>query len=80
MQVEKDVCTPPPNPIIGSEDCLYLNVYTNSIGQKRPVMFYIFGGRFAFGNGNEKFQGVDYFMEKDAILVIANYRLGPFGK
>lgn len=40
---------------IGSEDCLYLNVYTpeqlDSLNEL-PVMIWIHGGAFKFGSGN----------------------------
>lgn len=69
----------PPFDVIGGEDCLYLNVYTNSIGHKKPVMFYIHGGMFVEGNGNILY-GEDYFVSLDLVIVFVNYRLGPLGK
>ncbi|XP_058807487.1 esterase FE4-like [Phymastichus coffea] len=65
----------------GSEDCLYLNVYTKSIEPniRRPVMVWIHGGGFIFGSGNDVFYGPDYFMKKDIVLVTINYRLGVLG-
>lgn len=68
----------PPFDAIGSEDCLYINVYTNAIGHKRPVMFYIYGGAFLEGNGNDLYKE-DYFVSMDVVLVFVNYRLGPLG-
>ena len=40
-------------PAIANEDCLFLNVWTPGVGdrRKRPVMFYSHGGGFATGNG-----------------------------
>ncbi|CAB0030891.1 unnamed protein product [Trichogramma brassicae] len=67
--------------IVGSDDCLYLNVYTNAIdGSKlRPVLVWIHGGGFIFGSGEDDFYGADYFMRKDVVLVTFNYRLGVLG-
>ena len=66
----------------GSEDCLYLNVYTRSIKPDRPqpVMVWIHGGAFAYGSGDDSVYGADYFMTKDVVLVTLNYRLGIFGE
>jgi len=69
--------------VIGSEDCLYLNVYvpydiydtTNN-----PVMIWIHGGSFVTGTGNDTKQQYDYILTKKVILVSINYRLGAFGK
>ncbi|XP_036329317.1 esterase B1-like isoform X2 [Rhagoletis pomonella] len=65
----------------GSEDCLYLNVYTRDLSsdKPRPVMVWIHGGAFAVGEANRDWCGPDYFMEKDVILVTIQYRLGVFG-
>jgi carboxylesterase type B len=67
----------------GSEDCLFLNVYTPQLyarNKKLPVLFWIHGGAFTFGNGNSFLLGPDYFMQSnDIILVTINYRLGTLG-
>ncbi|XP_015605144.1 esterase FE4 isoform X2 [Cephus cinctus] len=67
--------------IIGSEDCLYLNIYTESIDNKilKPVMVWIHGGGFSTGSGNDDLYGPDYLVKSDIILVTINYRLGAFG-
>lgn len=70
---------PLPYNVIGDEDCLYLNVYTNRLGHKRPVMFYIHGGGFVEGTGNHWMYGEDYFVTSDMVLVTVNFRLGPMG-
>lgn len=63
----------------GSEDCLYLNVYTNSLRPKRPVMVYIHGGSFVAGTTNRDMYREDYLVTQDIVLVFINYRLGPLG-
>ncbi|XP_068158131.1 uncharacterized protein alpha-Est7 [Drosophila tropicalis] len=65
----------------GSEDCLYLNVYTNNVTptKPRPVMVWIHGGAFIQGEGNREWYGPDYFIEKDVVLVVIQYRLGVLG-
>lgn len=66
----------------GSDDCLYLNVYTKEINTnvRHPVMFFIHGGGFIFGSGDDLLYGPDYLMKKDTVLVTINYRLGILGK
>ncbi|CAD1471932.1 unnamed protein product, partial [Heterotrigona itama] len=68
-----------PFDIIGDEDCLYLNVYTNSLNQSKPVMFWIHGGAFIVGNSSFSQSRPDYLLAKDVVVVSANHRLGAFG-
>lgn len=70
------------NEITGSDDCLYLNIYTHSCenDKLRPVMVWIHGGGFVGGSGDGDLYGPDYFMVKDIVFVSINYRLGIFGK
>lgn len=68
----------------GSEDCLFLNVYTPKLPNSRyhpklPVMFWIHGGGFAFGSGNSFLYGPDFLVAEDVVLVTINYRLGALG-
>ncbi|KAL7286432.1 hypothetical protein TKK_0019380 [Trichogramma kaykai] len=72
--------------IIGSEDCLYLNVFTPHVdfsainsNNLKAVMVWIHGGGFSSGFSNTDFYGPDYLMENDVVLVSFNYRLGIFG-
>lgn len=79
--------------IEGSEDCLYLNVYTpyelpssdvhKSNDEKSnkllPVMIFFHGGGWECGSGISKFYGPDYMMDHDIIYIGANFRLGPLG-
>ncbi|NP_001165962.1 carboxylesterase clade A, member 6 isoform X1 [Nasonia vitripennis] len=65
----------------GSDDCLYLNVYTHSCekDKRRPVMIWIHGGGFVGGSGDDDLYGPDYFMVKDIVFVSINYRVGILG-
>jgi len=63
-----------------SEDCLNLNIYvpnTRTSGS-RPVMVWIHGGGFA-SNSNRIADGSYLATLGDVIVVVINYRLGPFG-
>ncbi|EAT48045.2 AAEL000918-PA, partial [Aedes aegypti] len=59
------------------EDCLKLSVYTNDLSGKKPVMFFIHGGGFYEGSGSN--QTPEFLLEKDIVLVVVQYRLGPLG-
>ncbi|KAJ4438727.1 hypothetical protein ANN_14676, partial [Periplaneta americana] len=67
----------------GSEDCLFLNVYTHKLADNtsspRAVMVWIHGGAFKLGSGGAMMQGPDYLMEEDVVVVTLQYRLGVFG-
>ncbi|CAH1394484.1 unnamed protein product [Nezara viridula] len=72
-----------PFAVHGSEDCLYLNVYTPRLVSKtedqRPldVIVFIHGGAFMFLSST--FFDASILMDRDVILVSMNYRLGPLG-
>ena len=65
----------------GSEDCLYLNVWTGakSAGEKRPVMVWIYGGGYTSGSGSQAMYDGEALAKKGAVIVTLNYRLGTFG-
>ena len=73
-------CTQPGG--IGSEDCLFLNVYTpTESGDRRghglPVMFWIHGGGLI--NGSSTPYNPERLVRKGVIVVTINYRLGYLG-
>ncbi|XP_033332844.1 esterase FE4 isoform X2 [Megalopta genalis] len=65
--------------VTGQEDCLYLNVYTNSLQECKPVMFWIHGGAFRVGSATFLEKQPDYLLAKDVVVVSTNHRLGAFG-
>ncbi|XP_017149738.1 esterase B1 [Drosophila miranda] len=68
--------------VAGSENCLFLNVYApkgKRSSSPLPVMVWIHGGGFFFGNGNSDFHFPAKLMEQDVIVVTLNYRLGALG-
>ncbi|CAD7078429.1 unnamed protein product [Hermetia illucens] len=67
--------------IVGSEDCLFLNVYTPKLKSDRPlpVMVWVHGGAFLMGSGDSDFYLPVYLLEEDVVVVTLNYRLGMFG-
>ncbi|XP_066972807.1 juvenile hormone esterase-like [Macrobrachium rosenbergii] len=75
----------PPCPqlvFMGSEDCLYLNIYSpldgNDGQNPLPVMFFIHGGAFVVG-GAGSYRGVHPLLRHGVILVTIDYRLGVLG-
>lgn len=74
------------NPVQGSEDCLYLDVFAPanpatevpSGVNRRPVMFWIHGGGNTYGHGHQ-LDPSRLAAENDVIVVTVNYRLGVFG-
>ena len=65
---------------IDNEDCLSLNVYTPSgeSTEPRPVMFWIHGGGFTSGSGDQ-YDGSALAETNDLVVVTINYRLGFLG-
>ncbi|GLV41968.1 Esterase P [Carabus blaptoides fortunei] len=63
--------------VIGTEDCLYLNVYTPELttDKKYDVFVQIHGGAFMLGNAD--INSSPLLLDKDIVLVMMNYRLGP---
>ncbi|EDS25669.1 carboxylesterase [Culex quinquefasciatus] len=76
----------PMNIVIGSEDGLFLNVYTPELpgdqveSMKRlPVMIYVHGGAFQEGAGDSFVYNPLPLLEEGVVVVTLNYRLGPLG-
>ena len=66
---------------VGSEDCLFLNVFVPSTikpEEKMAVMVWIHGGAFSMGSSSGYYGGV-LAAFNDVIVVSINYRLGVNG-
>jgi para-nitrobenzyl esterase len=64
------------------EDCLRVNVWTPGLdNKKRPVMFWIHGGGFSAGSGQEQpaYYGENLARRGDVVVVSVNHRLGVLG-
>ncbi len=69
-----------PGGVVGSEDCLYLNIWRPEKEGTYPVMVWIHGGALIIGSGSmSTYSGERLAEEKDVVVVTINYRLGPFG-
>jgi para-nitrobenzyl esterase len=64
-----------------SEDCLYLNVWTPAkmTSDRMPVMVWIYGGAFRFGEGSNPGYNGENLARHGVVLVTFNYRVGPLG-
>ena len=63
------------------EDCLFLNVWTGSLGSEEPapVMVWIHGGANVWGGGDDpRFDGTA-LARRGVVVVTLNYRLGLLG-
>uniref|UniRef100_A0A8W7Q476 Carboxylic ester hydrolase n=1 Tax=Anopheles coluzzii TaxID=1518534 RepID=A0A8W7Q476_ANOCL len=73
----------PGQPIVGDENCLYLNVYRpkgNGSAAPLPVMVFIHGGGYFFGSADPQLYGPERILAtKQVILVTLQYRLGVLG-
>jgi para-nitrobenzyl esterase len=72
--------------VVGSEDCLYLNVYAPPFApdevptgaERLPVMVWIHGGGNVIGLA-DFYDGGALAARERVVVVTVNYRLGPFG-
>lgn len=63
---------------VGTEECLYVNVYRpNSTEKNLPVMVYLHGGGNASGDANTDFS--KFAVAANVVVVSVEYRLGAFG-
>lgn len=66
-----------------NEDCLYLNVWSNSIenDSKKAVVVFIHGGGFTTGSSNELtyYDGANFAKKEDVVFVSVNSRLNVLG-
>ncbi|HVN01452.1 MAG TPA: carboxylesterase/lipase family protein [Caulobacteraceae bacterium] len=62
------------------EDCLFINVWTQGLTGKRPVMVWLHGGGFANGSGGAAmYDGEALALRGDVVTVTVNHRLNVFG-
>lgn len=67
---------------VGSEDCLYLNIWTPAApaAAPRPVIVFVHGGSNITGyTADPVYDGAALARHEDAVVVSVNYRLGVFG-
>ena len=62
-----------------SEDCLSLNICTEDISGKKPVMIWIHGGALVTGGSSSIMYELTNLAKRGIVIVSINYRLGPLG-
>ena len=62
-----------------SEDCLFLNVWTANLTEKKPVMVWLHGGGFSSGASSRPTYWGSQFARDGVVLVSVNHRLNVFG-
>jgi para-nitrobenzyl esterase len=66
--------------VIGSEDCLYLNVWTGAKrGARRPVLVWIHGGGMRRGSASDPARDGSALAAQGLVVVSVAYRLGVLG-
>ncbi len=67
-------------PMMMSEDCHFLNIWTPSQKGKYPVLVWIHGGAYIAGTGEEAaYDGSSLCLQGNIVVVTISYRLGAFG-
>ena len=79
----KNSCMQKSSTLTMSEDCLVLNIWSaqpQRFTKLKPVMFWIYGGGLQTGSIflYPPYNGT-VLATHDIVLVLTNYRLGPFG-
>ncbi len=69
-----------PGQPLSSEDCLFINVWTQGLTGNRPVMVWLHGGGFATGSGGASmYDGGNLARRGDVVTMTVNHRLNVFG-
>ncbi|CAG9838800.1 unnamed protein product [Diabrotica balteata] len=76
---ERAQCLQTQDKIEGSEDCLFLSVFSPNLTGRAPVLVWIHGGGFVYGNGSLISFSPELFLEEGLVVVGIQYRLGIFG-
>ncbi|VVD01073.1 unnamed protein product [Leptidea sinapis] len=65
--------------ISGSEDCLYLSVFTPNLDGSSPVIVFDYNDHFKTGFNGSHTYSPEFFIQEDVIVVYISHRLGVFG-
>jgi carboxylesterase type B len=79
---EGSPCVQGSDPVIGSEDCLFLKIQTGrkpNVHNNLPVLVWIYGGAFYLGSVDFDSHSPDFLINEDVIIVGVHYRVGLLG-
>lgn len=65
--------------VSGSEDCLYLNVFTPSLSGSRAVLVFDYHDNYRTGYNGTRTYSPEFFTEEDVVIVTISHRLNVFG-
>jgi para-nitrobenzyl esterase len=71
--------------VVGSEDCLTLNVWSAALDGSAPILFFIHGGGNVQGSASQAaagraiYDGEAFARATGSVVITINYRLGPLG-
>ncbi|KAF2814090.1 carboxylesterase type B [Mytilinidion resinicola] len=65
--------------VLGTEDCLFLSVYSPSNASNLPVLVWIHGGGYGEGSGSQDLSAIINANSNGFVGVAIQYRLGAFG-
>ncbi|CAG9856921.1 unnamed protein product [Phyllotreta striolata] len=77
---DRSECVQGSTNVTGSEDCLYISVYSPKLDGNLPVLVWIYGGGFIGGSSSYDYYTPDPILEEENVIYVAmNYRIGIFG-
>lgn len=79
MQFSARMRVDEPFGISGSEDCLFINIFTPNLQGTAPVVVFDYNDSFSTGYNGTKTYSPENFLEENVIVVTINHRLGLFG-
>ncbi|XP_028025519.1 esterase E4-like [Bombyx mandarina] len=65
--------------ISGSEDCLFINIFTPSLKGSAPVVVFDYNDNFRTGFNGSLTYAPDFFVEEGVVVVTISHRLGLLG-
>lgn len=65
--------------VVGTEDCLYLEIWTPNVNPEKPIPIMFWIGTFGFTYNLDCILDPSSIMEQQVVFIKCGFRLGPFG-